>query len=122
MSPQDPRRKVARALLSVFDKAGLVELGRALADLDVELVASGGTATALREAGLANKALLEFQRVLRGNPNFLDSHVQLGLTYYTLGRPQEAVEQWTYVLERDPTVEDAHLYLRLVQGSRGENR
>ena len=51
MAPQ-PRR-VTRALLSVSDKTGLVELGRGLAALGVELVASGGTATALRDAGLA---------------------------------------------------------------------
>jgi len=52
MAPQ-PSRRVARALLSVSDKTGLVELGRGLAKLGVELVASGGTATALRDAGLA---------------------------------------------------------------------
>jgi phosphoribosylaminoimidazolecarboxamide formyltransferase/IMP cyclohydrolase len=53
MPPNDTPRKVARALLSVSDKTGLVELGRGLGDLGVELVASGGTATALRDAGLA---------------------------------------------------------------------
>ena len=54
MTPQNsaPTHKVGRALLSVFDKTGLVELGRQLAALGVELVASGGTATKLREAGL----------------------------------------------------------------------
>jgi phosphoribosylaminoimidazolecarboxamide formyltransferase/IMP cyclohydrolase len=52
MSPQSPSRPVARALLSVFDKTGLVELGRGLAALGIELVASGGTSTALRDAGL----------------------------------------------------------------------
>ena len=52
MAPQ-PSRRVARALLSVSDKTGLVELARGLAALGVELVASGGTATALRDAGLA---------------------------------------------------------------------
>ena len=51
MAPQSSRR-VARALLSVSDKTGLVELARGLAALGVELVASGGTATALRDAGL----------------------------------------------------------------------
>ena len=35
--------KVQRALLSVYDKAGLVDLGRALADLGVELIGSGST-------------------------------------------------------------------------------
>ncbi len=42
-----------RALLSVHDKAGLVELAAGLAALDFELVASGGTARALQAAGLA---------------------------------------------------------------------
>jgi phosphoribosylaminoimidazolecarboxamide formyltransferase/IMP cyclohydrolase len=41
-----------RALISVYDKTGLEEFARGLAELDVELVASGGTATALEEAGL----------------------------------------------------------------------
>ncbi|HTF35681.1 MAG TPA: bifunctional phosphoribosylaminoimidazolecarboxamide formyltransferase/IMP cyclohydrolase [Myxococcota bacterium] len=50
--PSAPRSRVARALLSVSDKTGLVELGEALAALGVELVASGGTADALRRAGL----------------------------------------------------------------------
>ncbi|MEL6403392.1 MAG: bifunctional phosphoribosylaminoimidazolecarboxamide formyltransferase/IMP cyclohydrolase [Chloroflexota bacterium] len=41
-----------RALLSVSDKAGIVELGQALVNLGWELVASGGTGKALNEAGL----------------------------------------------------------------------
>jgi phosphoribosylaminoimidazolecarboxamide formyltransferase/IMP cyclohydrolase len=41
-----------RALLSVYDKSGIVDLARELADLGVDLVSSGGTATALRDAGL----------------------------------------------------------------------
>ncbi|HCJ11198.1 MAG TPA: bifunctional phosphoribosylaminoimidazolecarboxamide formyltransferase/inosine monophosphate cyclohydrolase [Clostridiales bacterium] len=43
---------VKRALLSVYDKEGIVELGRGLASLGAELVSSGGTARHLREAGL----------------------------------------------------------------------
>jgi phosphoribosylaminoimidazolecarboxamide formyltransferase/IMP cyclohydrolase len=43
---------IRRALLSVTDKSGLVELGRALAGRGVELLASGGTRKALLEAGL----------------------------------------------------------------------
>src|SRR5436309_1738284 len=42
--------KIARALLSVSDKTGLAELGRDLARHGVELVSTGGTAKALREA------------------------------------------------------------------------
>ena len=45
-------RTIRRALLAVYDKTGVVELARALRQLDVELVSSGGTAAALREAGL----------------------------------------------------------------------
>ena len=42
-----------RALLSVYDKSGIADLARELADLGAELVSSGGTAAALRDAGLA---------------------------------------------------------------------
>ncbi|HXF55048.1 MAG TPA: bifunctional phosphoribosylaminoimidazolecarboxamide formyltransferase/IMP cyclohydrolase, partial [Hyphomicrobiaceae bacterium] len=44
--------KIRRALLSVSDKTGLVEFARALADLGVALISTGGTAQALRGAGL----------------------------------------------------------------------
>ena len=40
--------KIKRALLSVSDKSGLVDLGKALAGHGVELVSTGGTAKALR--------------------------------------------------------------------------
>ena len=43
--------KIERALLSVSDKSGLAELGTALAAMGVELISTGGTAKALREAG-----------------------------------------------------------------------
>ena len=43
---------IARALLSVFDKTGVVEFGRALSEAGVELLSSGGTARALAEAGV----------------------------------------------------------------------
>jgi phosphoribosylaminoimidazolecarboxamide formyltransferase / IMP cyclohydrolase len=48
-----------RALLSVYDKSGIVDLARELADLGVDLVSSGGTAAALRDAGLAVTDLAE---------------------------------------------------------------
>ena len=41
-----------RALLSVYDKTGVVELAKGLVDLGWELVSSGGTATAIADAGL----------------------------------------------------------------------
>ncbi|MGH0034446.1 MAG: bifunctional phosphoribosylaminoimidazolecarboxamide formyltransferase/IMP cyclohydrolase [Myxococcota bacterium] len=72
MSPQDTPRPVARALLSVFDKTGLVDLGRALAEQGVELVASGGTATALQEAGLAVVEVADLTR----SPEMLGGRVK----------------------------------------------
>jgi hypothetical protein len=53
--------------------------------------------------------------VLRGNPDFLDAAVQLGVTLYTLGRADQAVEQWKSVLDRDPERADARMYLGLVR-------
>jgi phosphoribosylaminoimidazolecarboxamide formyltransferase/IMP cyclohydrolase len=44
---------IKRALISVYDKSGLEELGRGLEKLEVEIVASGGTATFLQKLGIA---------------------------------------------------------------------
>jgi phosphoribosylaminoimidazolecarboxamide formyltransferase / IMP cyclohydrolase len=52
--------RIRRALLSVSDKTGIVDFARGLADLDVELVSTGGTATALREAGLDVRDIEQF--------------------------------------------------------------
>ncbi len=64
--------KIARALLSVSDKSGLVELGQALARHGVELVSTGGTAKALRDAGLAVMDISE----LTGFPEMMDGRVK----------------------------------------------
>lgn len=64
--------KIGRALLSVSDKSGLVELGQALARHDVELVSTGGTAKALREAGLQVKDISD----LTGFPEMMDGRVK----------------------------------------------
>ncbi|MGA3298633.1 MAG: hypothetical protein ABSD87_00985, partial [Candidatus Acidiferrales bacterium] len=42
---------IARALISVYDKTGIVDFARELASLSVEIVSTGGTAKLLREAG-----------------------------------------------------------------------
>jgi phosphoribosylaminoimidazolecarboxamide formyltransferase/IMP cyclohydrolase len=63
---------VRRALLSVSDKTGLLELARALAARGVELLSTGGTARALREAGLAVKDVSE----VTGFPEMMDGRVK----------------------------------------------
>jgi phosphoribosylaminoimidazolecarboxamide formyltransferase/IMP cyclohydrolase len=64
--------KISRALLSVSDKTGLAELGKALAAHGVELVSTGGTAKALREAGLAVRDISD----LTGFPEMMDGRVK----------------------------------------------
>ena len=66
------RVRVRRALLSVFDKTGLVDFARELAALDVELVSTGGTYRALSEAGLAVRDVSE----LTGFPEIMDGRVK----------------------------------------------
>jgi len=65
-------RPVRRALLSVTDKTGLVEFAQALAGHGVELVSTGGTAKALRDAALNVKDISE----LTGFPEMLDGRVK----------------------------------------------
>ena len=60
-----------RALLSVYDKTGIVEFARALHDLGCELVSSGGTATAIGDAGIPVTDVAE----LTGVPAILEHRV-----------------------------------------------
>ncbi len=71
-TPAPDQVKISRALLSVSDKSGLVELGQALASWGVELVSTGGTAKALREAGLEVKDVSD----ITGFPEMMDGRVK----------------------------------------------
>jgi phosphoribosylaminoimidazolecarboxamide formyltransferase / IMP cyclohydrolase len=64
--------KIQRAILSVTDKTGLVDFARRLAAQGVELVSTGGTARALREANLAVRDISD----LTGLPEMLDGRVK----------------------------------------------
>ena len=63
---------VRRALISVSDKTGVIEFARGLAALEVELLSTGGTATAIREAGIAVTDVAEFT----GSEEILDGRVK----------------------------------------------
>jgi phosphoribosylaminoimidazolecarboxamide formyltransferase/IMP cyclohydrolase len=63
---------IRRALLSVWDKAGLVDFARELLGMGVELVSTGGTASALREAGLPVTDVAS----VTGAPGILDGRVK----------------------------------------------
>ena len=65
-------RPVRRALLSVWDKTGLIELATELAKAGIDLVSTGGTARALRDAGLTVIDVAE----VTGAPEILDGRVK----------------------------------------------
>ena len=69
---EGPSVAVRRALLSVSDKTGLLEFAKALAAHGVELLSTGGTAKALREAGLAVKDVSDHT----GFPEMMDGRVK----------------------------------------------
>lgn len=64
--------RVQRALISVSDKTGVVEFAQRLAALDVQLVSTGGTAKALRDAGLTVRDVSD----LTGFPEIMDGRVK----------------------------------------------
>jgi phosphoribosylaminoimidazolecarboxamide formyltransferase/IMP cyclohydrolase len=66
------RLPVRRALLSVSDKTGLLELARALSALNIHLLSTGGTAKTLREAGIAVQDVSE----VTGFPEIMDGRVK----------------------------------------------
>ena len=64
--------QVARALLSVSDKTGIVEFARGLAELGIEIVSTGGTAGELADAGLEVRSISD----LTGFPEIMDGRVK----------------------------------------------
>ena len=74
--------EVKRALLSVADKAGLAEFAQRLSSQGVELIASGGTARALREGGLTitdHSEITGFEHLLGGRVKTLHPHVHAAI-------------------------------------------
>ena len=63
---------IRRALISVSDKTGLIELGTALSERGVELLSTGGSAKAMRDAGLDVKDVSE----VTGFPEMMDGRVK----------------------------------------------
>ena len=94
MSPTTSTAKqIRRVLLSVTDKTGLVEFAQVLAGFGVELVSTGGTARALREAGLAVKDISDltgFPEMLDGRVKTLHTRVHGGLLYIRGNKEHEA--------------------------------
>ncbi|MBP2638086.1 MAG: purH [Firmicutes bacterium] len=74
--------KIKRALLSVSDKTGIVEFAKALHDLGVELVSTGGTMKAIKEAGIPVTYVSEitgFPEIMDGRVKTLNPYVHGGI-------------------------------------------
>ena len=74
--------KITRALISVSDKRGVVELGSALSDMGVEILSTGGTAKVLRDGGVTVKDVSEhtgFPEMMDGRLKTLHPKVHGGL-------------------------------------------
>ena len=98
--PSTDAPPVRRALLSVYDKTGIVDFARRLTDLGVELLSTGGTAATLREAGLPVTEVADetgVPEVLEGRVKSLHPAIHAGL----LARRDH---------EDDMTALDAHGY------------
>ncbi|MFA4029167.1 MAG: hypothetical protein GDYSWBUE_001883 [Candidatus Fervidibacterota bacterium] len=65
-------KRVERALLSVSDKRGIVEFAKGLYELGIELISTGGTAAAIRQAGITVRDVSE----VTGFPEMLDGRVK----------------------------------------------
>src|SRR5262244_3954261 len=75
---------VERALISVFDKTGVVEFARRLAALNIDILSTGGTAKLLREAGVAVRDVADFTgwpEMLGGRVKTLHLKVHGGLLF-----------------------------------------
>src|SRR6188768_1693170 len=74
--------RVRRALVSVSDKTGVADFARGLAGLGVEILSTGGTATALREAGIEVTDVAEFtgqEEILGGRVKTLHPRLHAAL-------------------------------------------
>lgn len=101
------KKRIKRALLSVSDKTGLMPFAKTLADADVELISTGGTAKALREAGLTVKDISEhtgFPEMLDGRVKTLHPKVHGGLLYIRGNESHEAAVRAHGILPIDLVV------------------
>ncbi len=82
LPPPADLQTVRTALISCFDKTGLADFGRRLANLGVSIISTGGTARALRDAGIAVTDVSEltgFPELLDGRVKTLHPHVHAGV-------------------------------------------
>src|ERR1700723_887789 len=92
MSTDESRRAIRRALISVYDKTGLIDLAQGLVAEGVEIVSTGSTAKAIADKGIpvtSIEALTGFPEVLDGRVKTLHPQVHAGLLA-DLRKPEHA--------------------------------
>ena len=109
--------QIRRALLSVSNKAGLVPLARSLAAAGVEIISTGGTAKALREAGLNVtdlSAYTGFPEMLDGRVKTLHPKVHGGLLYLRGNENHKAAVRTHGIAPIDLVVVNLYLFEQTV--------
>jgi phosphoribosylaminoimidazolecarboxamide formyltransferase/IMP cyclohydrolase len=111
-------KPVRRALLSVTDKSGLVAFAQALAAHGVELVSTGGTAKALRDAGLAVRDISDltgFPEMLDGRVKTLHPNVHGGILHIRSNREHVAAVQTHAIQPIDMVVVNLYAFEKTAQ-------
>lgn len=106
-------KRIRRALLSVTDKTGLVEFARVLSSFGIELVSTGGTARALRDAGLGVQDISDltgFPEMLDGRVKTLHPRVHGGLLYIRGNAEHEAAVSAHGILPIDMVVVNLYAF------------
>ena len=74
--------RIGKALISVSDKTGLIDFARKLVERDIQIISTGGTALALKEAGIPVVSIAEvtgFEEILDGRVKTLHPSIHAGL-------------------------------------------
>ena len=109
--------KIQRALLSVFDKTGLIPFAQALAAAGVEIISTGGTAKALREEGVMVSdlsAYTGFPEMLEGRVKTLHPKIHGGLLYLRGEEAHEAAVRKHQIKPIDLVVVNLYPFARTV--------
>jgi phosphoribosylaminoimidazolecarboxamide formyltransferase/IMP cyclohydrolase len=109
--------KIERALLSVFDKTGLLPLAQALAAAGVEIVSTGGTAKVLREHGVMvsdMSAFTEFPEMLDGRVKTLHPKIHGGLLYVRGNQTHESAIRKHHIKPIDLVVVNLYPFAQTV--------
>ena len=70
-------------------------------------------AVSLREEGKKEQAIKELQHITHEKADYTDAHIQLGITFYSLGRKKEARQTWERLAKKQPQHQLVKIYLRL---------